>query len=184
MASNGCMTPSWPTSSSITRISRALIRSLTRMRSLCRKLRSAIRPPQALRYSRPGSGPQALAFPVRPGSGPEFTTHPAPHGAKAPGDGLSSIARGRTHAARGKSLAWHKASAGHHVNKRAESNEDTNEIGGDRGTGLRRQILGKKAVGDARSNQKEKPFPRKNPEDNTNRDQNNPLPFTHPPPRL
>jgi hypothetical protein len=48
MASNGCMTPSWPPSSSITRISRARIRSLTRIRSLCRKLRSAISPPQAL----------------------------------------------------------------------------------------------------------------------------------------
>src|SRR5438552_7548014 len=69
------MTPSWPPSSSITRISRALIRSLMRMRSLCRKLRSAISPPQALRFC----GRDAACRYQLPGTsrgGPEFITHP------------------------------------------------------------------------------------------------------------
>ena len=52
MASNGCITPSWPPSSSITRISRARILSFTRIRSLCcRKFRSAIIPPRL--YKKP-----------------------------------------------------------------------------------------------------------------------------------
>src|ERR1700688_1088738 len=45
MASKGCMTPNWPPSSSTTRTSRARMRSFTRVRSVARKLRSAINPP-------------------------------------------------------------------------------------------------------------------------------------------
>jgi hypothetical protein len=91
-ASYGCMTPSWPPSSSITRTSRARIRSFTRVRSLCcRKLRSAIFPPN--KFKAPdtrlaGYCPDSLhALLLRE------TCAPRQHGAKTVKDGLQSIAR-------------------------------------------------------------------------------------------
>ena len=62
-ASNGCITPNCPPSSSITRTSRARIRSLIRVRSACRKFRSAINPPKKKRHPETGSHPVLTAGP-------------------------------------------------------------------------------------------------------------------------
>ena len=91
-ASYGCMTPSWPPSSSITRTSRARIRSLTRVRSLCcRKLRSAIFPPN--KFKAPdtrlaGHCPDSNSCAVA-----ARTTRTRHHCDKSVRDGLQSIAR-------------------------------------------------------------------------------------------
>lgn len=59
------MTPSCAPSSSMTRTSRARIRSFTRMRSLCRKLRSAINPPQTDKAQFPDAGTAPIPSPLR-----------------------------------------------------------------------------------------------------------------------
>jgi hypothetical protein len=89
MASNGCITPSWPPSSSITLTSRARIRSLIRIRSACRKFLSAITPPHRHKNNNLdlfGNMPSAN-FRGR---------HDPPHHVhreESTGDGLQSIAR-------------------------------------------------------------------------------------------
>ena len=89
MASNGCITPSWPPSSSITLTSRARIRSLMRIRSACRKFLSAITPPHRHKNNKLdlfGNMPSAN-FRGR---------HDPPHHVhrkESTGDGLQSIAR-------------------------------------------------------------------------------------------
>ena len=60
-------------------------------------------------------------------------------------------------------LARNKASAGHHMEQNSESGEDGNEVCGDGRAGLRRQILGEQAIGEASSNEKEESLACKKP---------------------
>jgi len=75
-------------------------------------------------------------------------------------------------------LAAHEATAGHQVNQHAKRNEYANKIGSDSRTGLRRKILGEKAVGDARSNEEENSFADKKPQEKANSQQDKALGLT------
>jgi len=91
-ASYGCMTPSWPPSSSITRTSRARIRSFTRVRSLCcRKLRSAIFPPN--KFKAPDTRLAGYCPDSKSCAVAARTTRARHYCDKSVRDGLQSIAR-------------------------------------------------------------------------------------------